>query len=133
MILLIDNYDSFSYNLYQMIGTLDPDIQVIRNDAMSVEEIASLGMQAIIISQVLEPVRMRASLSTLLSSLDQRFPLLESAWDIKPSRLHSVLRSPTQKHSTMGNSQPVCWILPPPPLSQFKTAREGRPIPLPER
>ncbi len=50
MILLIDNYDSFSYNLYQMIGTLDPDIQVIRNDAMSVEEIASLGMQAIIIS-----------------------------------------------------------------------------------
>ena len=50
MILLIDNYDSFSYNLYQMIGALDPDIQVVRNDVMTVEEIASLGMQAIIIS-----------------------------------------------------------------------------------
>ncbi len=32
MILLIDNYDSFSYNLYQLIGSVDPDIQVVRND-----------------------------------------------------------------------------------------------------
>ena len=32
MILLIDNYDSFSYNLYQLIGSIDPDIKVIRND-----------------------------------------------------------------------------------------------------
>lgn len=50
MILLIDNYDSFSYNLYQLIGSLDPDIQVIRNDAMSVEEIDRLHPEAIIIS-----------------------------------------------------------------------------------
>ena len=39
MILLIDNYDSFSYNLYQLIGAIDPDIKVIRNDEMTVEEI----------------------------------------------------------------------------------------------
>ncbi len=32
MILLIDNYDSFSYNLYQLIGSVNPDIQVVRND-----------------------------------------------------------------------------------------------------
>lgn len=50
MILLIDNYDSFSYNLYQMIGELDPDIRVIRNDAMSVEEIRNLSPGAIILS-----------------------------------------------------------------------------------
>ena len=36
MILLIDNYDSFSYNLYQLIGEIEPDIKVIRNDEMSV-------------------------------------------------------------------------------------------------
>ena len=39
MILLIDNYDSFSYNLYQLIGTIEPDIKVIRNDEMTVEEV----------------------------------------------------------------------------------------------
>ena len=39
MILLIDNYDSFSYNLYQMIGQINPDIRVIRNDEMTVSEI----------------------------------------------------------------------------------------------
>ena len=32
MIVLIDNYDSFSYNLYQLLGQFDPDITVIRND-----------------------------------------------------------------------------------------------------
>ena len=42
MILLIDNYDSFSYNLYQLIGEIEPDIRVIRNDEMTVEEIRAL-------------------------------------------------------------------------------------------
>mgnify|MGYP003158247957 CR=1 FL=1 len=42
MILLIDNYDSFSYNLVQMAGSINPDIKVIRNDAMTVEEIRAL-------------------------------------------------------------------------------------------
>ena len=37
MILLIDNYDSFSYNLYQLIGELEPIIRVIRNDEMTVQ------------------------------------------------------------------------------------------------
>jgi len=50
MILLIDNYDSFSYNLYQMTGALCPDIRVIRNDAMSVEEIAGLEPDGILLS-----------------------------------------------------------------------------------
>ncbi|MDE7246993.1 MAG: aminodeoxychorismate/anthranilate synthase component II [Lachnospiraceae bacterium] len=50
MILLIDNYDSFSYNLYQMVGELSPDIRVIRNDEMSVEEIRALSPDRIILS-----------------------------------------------------------------------------------
>lgn len=50
MILLIDNYDSFSYNLYQLIGELDPDIRVIRNDEMSCEEILALKPSHIILS-----------------------------------------------------------------------------------
>ena len=50
MILLIDNYDSFSYNLYQYIGSIDTDIRVIRNDELTVEQIRSLGPKRIIIS-----------------------------------------------------------------------------------
>ena len=50
MILLIDNYDSFSYNLYQLIGTLDPEIKVIRNDELTVSEIDALHPDLIVLS-----------------------------------------------------------------------------------
>ena len=50
MTLLIDNYDSFSYNLYQLVGKLDPDIRVIRNDAMTPAEIEALAPARIILS-----------------------------------------------------------------------------------
>lgn len=50
MILLIDNYDSFSYNLYQLIGEIEPYIRVIRNDELTVEEIRSLNPHRIILS-----------------------------------------------------------------------------------
>ena len=50
MILLIDNYDSFSYNLYQLIGEINPDICVIRNDEMSVDEIRKLAPDHMILS-----------------------------------------------------------------------------------
>lgn len=50
MILLIDNYDSFSYNLYQLIGSINPDIRVIRNDEMTIEEIKTLNPEYIILS-----------------------------------------------------------------------------------
>ncbi len=50
MILLIDNYDSFSYNLYQLIGSIRPDIKVIRNDEMTIDQIDNLNPDAIILS-----------------------------------------------------------------------------------
>ena len=50
MILLIDNYDSFSYNLYQLVGCINPDIRVIRNDELNIEEIEALSPSHIIIS-----------------------------------------------------------------------------------
>ena len=50
MILLIDNYDSFSYNLYQLIGALNPDIKVVRNDELAVPEIEALDPDRIVIS-----------------------------------------------------------------------------------
>lgn len=50
MILLIDNYDSFSYNLVQLAGSINPDIKVIRNDEFTVSEIIKLDPSHIIIS-----------------------------------------------------------------------------------
>lgn len=50
MILLIDNYDSFSYNLYQLIGSIHPDIKVVRNDQITLEEMEALHPSHIILS-----------------------------------------------------------------------------------
>lgn len=50
MIALIDNYDSFSYNLFQLVGSIEPDIKVIRNDAMTVAELEALKPDGIILS-----------------------------------------------------------------------------------
>ena len=50
MILLIDNYDSFSYNLYQLIGEITPDITVKRNDKITLEEIKEMNPETIILS-----------------------------------------------------------------------------------
>ena len=50
MILLIDNYDSFAYNLYQLIGGINPDIKVVRNDEITITDIEKLNPDYIIIS-----------------------------------------------------------------------------------
>ena len=50
MIVLIDNYDSFSYNLYQLLGSIEPDIRVVRNDALSVAELAALAPAGVVLS-----------------------------------------------------------------------------------
>lgn len=50
MILMIDNYDSFVYNLYQLIGSMEPDIKVVRNDALTIKEIELMKPEAIVIS-----------------------------------------------------------------------------------
>ncbi len=50
MVLLIDNYDSFSYNVYQLIGSIEPDIKVVRNDAVTVEDIRRMSPSHLILS-----------------------------------------------------------------------------------
>ena len=50
MVLLIDNYDSFTYNLYQYIGEMTPDLAVYRNDKSSLDEVYRMNPDSIIIS-----------------------------------------------------------------------------------
>ena len=50
MILVVDNYDSFTYNLVQVLATIDSDVRVFRNDACSAEELLAMGPDRIVIS-----------------------------------------------------------------------------------
>ncbi len=76
MTLLIDNYDSFSYNLYQLIGEINPEIRVIRNDEMTLEEIRALHPDRIVLSP--GPGRPEDAGITLAAAgeLGKEFPLL---------------------------------------------------------
>ena len=82
MILLIDNYDSFSYNLYQLIGSVNPDIRVIRNDERTVEEIEAMGPELIVLSPSPPgPVCVKR----WSESFPAEYRCLGFAWAIRPS------------------------------------------------
>ncbi|HEV2359164.1 MAG TPA: aminodeoxychorismate/anthranilate synthase component II [bacterium] len=76
MILVIDNYDSFTYNLVQYLGELGEELEVRRNDASTVDEIAALRPEAIVVSPgPCTPAE--AGVSTpLVASLAGRVPIL---------------------------------------------------------
>ncbi|SMC86775.1 anthranilate synthase component II [Papillibacter cinnamivorans] len=76
MVLLIDNYDSFSYNLYQFVGTVDPEIRVIRNDEISVEEIRALRPSHVILSPGPGYPRDAGICVAAAAELGKEFPLL---------------------------------------------------------
>ena len=76
MILLIDNYDSFSYNLYQLVGEMDPDIRVARNDELSVSDIVSLKPERIIISPGPGRPEDAGNIVQVARELTGRFPIL---------------------------------------------------------
>ena len=59
MVLLIDHYDSFSFNIYQLIGSLVKDIKVIRSDEMTVKEIQELSPECVILHQELDDQEMQ--------------------------------------------------------------------------
>ncbi len=76
MLLMIDNYDSFTYNLVQYLQTLGAEVQVARNDAMSVDEIEKLAPSQIVISPgPCTPNEAGVSLE-LIARLGQRIPIL---------------------------------------------------------
>lgn len=98
MIVLIDNYDSFSYNLYQLIGSVEPDVKVVRNDAYTVEEIEAMKPEAIILSP--GPGNRPTQESVLRRSgiLPEKFRSLVCVWDIRQSAKHLVERCPMRKN-----------------------------------
>jgi len=76
MLLLIDNYDSFTYNLAQYLGELGAEVKVVRNDRITVEEIAALAPSQLVISPgPCTPDQAGVSLE-VLQKLGGRFPIL---------------------------------------------------------
>lgn len=76
MTLLIDNYDSFSYNLYQLIGEIESDIRVIRNDELTVEEIEGLKPDRIILSPGPGRPEKAGVIVEVVQTLGNRVPIL---------------------------------------------------------
>lgn len=76
MILLIDNYDSFSYNLYQLVGSINPNIKVVRNDALTVNDVATLNPEAIILSPGPRKPKDAGICIPIIQELSGRIPLL---------------------------------------------------------
>ena len=76
MILMIDNYDSFTYNLVQLIGGLNPDIKVVRNDAMTAAEIKALAPSHIILSPGPGYPKDAGVCEDVIKKLSGKFPIL---------------------------------------------------------
>lgn len=98
MILLIDNYDSFSYNLYQFVGTLQPDIKVVRNNELSISQIEELSPTHIILSPGPGTPENAGICIEAAKTLGKRYRCLASVWDIRLSaapmgRLSAMQRS----------------------------------------
>ncbi|SDB82050.1 anthranilate synthase component 2/anthranilate synthase/phosphoribosyltransferase [Pelagirhabdus alkalitolerans] len=76
MILLIDNYDSFTYNLFQYMEELGEDVEVIRNDKVSLEEIKAKSPEAIVISPGPGTPSEAGICIELVQTFEERFPIL---------------------------------------------------------
>ena len=76
MILLVDNYDSFSYNLYQLVGSIETDIRVIRNDEMTISGIRELAPSHIILSPGPGKPRDAGRCEEIVRELGREIPIL---------------------------------------------------------
>ena len=76
MILIIDNYDSFTFNLYQFVGSINEDVLVKRNDKITVEEIAKLNPSHIILSPGPGYPKDAGICEEVLQNLKESFPIM---------------------------------------------------------
>jgi anthranilate synthase/aminodeoxychorismate synthase-like glutamine amidotransferase len=76
MVLVIDNYDSFTYNLVQYLGELGAEVQVMRNDAVSVDDVAAAKADAIVISPGPGRPEDAGVTMSVIRTLGERTPIL---------------------------------------------------------
>ena len=99
MILMIDNYDSFTYNVYQYIGSLYPQIQVVRNDEITIDEIRNLqNLEALVISPGPGYPDSAGISKEAIKTFGKEIPVLGSAQDIRQSEKYTAEKSFQQKN-----------------------------------
>ena len=101
MVLLIDHYDSFSFNIYQLIGSLVKDIKVIRSDEMTVKEIKELSPDCVILSP--GTGRPKVCMKNCWKYAKVSFLSWAFAWAIKPWAKCSAPLWDMRKKSCMAN------------------------------
>ena len=109
MLLLIDNYDSFTYNLVHYLGELGADVKVVRNDALSVQDALGMKPEAILLSPgPCDPAQAGICLSLTKAAATARVPLMgvclghqtiSEAFGGKVVRCHEIV------HGKMGEIQ----------------------------
>ncbi|WP_312094440.1 aminodeoxychorismate/anthranilate synthase component II [Niallia sp.] len=113
MILLIDNYDSFTYNLFQYLGELGEDITVVRNDEISIDAIRHLNPDRIVLSPGPGRPENAGILIELIQTLYQEFPILGIclghqgigyAFGSEVVKATNVMHGKTSKLKVTGNS-----------------------------
>lgn len=90
MLLMIDNYDSFTYNIVQYFGELGQDVRTVRNDEITIEAIEQLNPERICLSPGPCTPRKPAFAYRCWSTLRGAFPSWACAWGIRPSAMRSV-------------------------------------------
>ena len=76
MILFVDNYDSFTYNLVSMMGVLEPRLQVVRNDAVTVREVRAMDLDGLVLSPGPGHPREAGICGELVAALAPELPIL---------------------------------------------------------
>ncbi|MCV2880873.1 anthranilate synthase component II [Actibacterium sp. XHP0104] len=106
MLLLIDNYDSFTYNLVHYLGELGSDVKVVRNDAMDVQQAMALKPEAILLSPgPCDPAQAGICLALTAAAAETRTPLLGVCLGhqtIGEAFGGKVVRAPQIVHGKMG-------------------------------
>lgn len=104
MILLIDNYDSFTYNLYHQIAQFGEEVKVVRNDAITIDEIRALKPQAIVISPGPGVPKEAGIVIEMIQQLYKEFPILGiclghqsigEAFGAKVNRVNNIMHGKT--------------------------------------
>ena len=123
MILLIDNYDSFTYNLVQELGTLEKEIRTVRNDQISIEEIRQLAPSHLVLSPGPGYPKDAGICEEVIRSFQGQIPILGICLGHQAICEVYSAKSHLQKNSCTERKAGSCWILP----ALYSMDWEGRP------